>query len=759
MHRLFLTALLALSPLVHAERLSIERIFSDPDINGPSPRALKIAPDGSRVAFLRGRENDQNQLDLWQYDIASGNTQRLVDSSALGEQKELSDAEKARRERERIAQLKGIVSYRWSPDGRKLLFSVNERLWLYDFDAKDGAALRALTPKGFEVNDAKVSPRGGYVSFVSRQNLYVIDLERGLNYQLTHDGKGTVHNGEAEFVAQEEMDRATGYWWAPDDSALAFERYDEAKVDEVERTEVYADHSATIRQRYPAAGRPNVAVTLGLIGPRGGKTRWVELGSDADIYLARVDWLPDGRRLAFQRQTRDQRRLDLVVVDTGTLKQSNVLSESSATWVNLNDDLRFLKNEDAFVWASERDGHKHLYVFGLDGKQRRALTHGAWDIDKLLALDEKSGIVYFSANRDDVLQSQVYVARLDGSEAEKARRISEGEGWHEAIFGDNAAAWIDTYSDPVTPPQVSLRKPDGTRIAWIERNELKPGHPYWPYHDSLVQPEFGVVKSEDGQDLHYRVYKPLGFDALKRYPVFMTYYGGPGRQYVSRAWGAHIEQYMAQHGYVVFALDNRGTPRRGRKFSDAIFHQLGKAEVADQLAGVTWLKAQPWVDAKRVGVFGWSYGGFQTLMLLAKAGDQFAAGVAVAPVTDWSLYDTHYTERYLGSPQGNADGYDVSGVMHWIDGLQPDKLLLVHGMADDNVLFSNSTKLMAALQERGVPFRLMTYPGAKHGLSTPALKKHVYAMIAAYFDERLKPAPTTIEREGSAASAHAGKTH
>jgi dipeptidyl-peptidase-4 len=738
MYRLLLAALLALSPLVCAERLTIDRIFGDPDLNGPSPRTLKIAPDGSRVTFLRGRDNDQNQLDLWEYEVASGKSLRLVDSIAIGEQNELSDTEKARRERERIAQLKGIVSYRWAPDSRKLLFSVGERLWLYDVDAKPGKELRALTPKGFEVSDAKVSPRGGYVSFVSRQNLYTVDLASGLIYQITRDGKGAIRNGEAEFVAQEEMARSTGYWWAPDDSALAYERYDESKVDEVKRTEVYADRSETISQRYPAAGRPNVTVKLGLVKPLGGATRWIDLADNADIYLARVEWLPDSKRVSFQRESRDQRRLDLIAVDVVTLRQQTLLTETSKTWINLNDCLRFLKNEDAFIWGSERDGYNHLTVFGLDGKRRRPLTRGDWDVDKLLALDEKSGKVYFAANRDDPLQSQVYVARLDGSDADKTARLSQGEGWHDAVFGENAAAYIDTFSNPATPPQVSLYGADGSRIAWIEQNELKPGHPYWPYRDSLVVPEYGKLKSEDGQDLYYRVYKPLGFDASKRYPVFMTYYGGPGSQYVKRNWGNHFEQYMAEHGYVVFAMDNRGSPRRGRRFSDAVFKQLGKPEIADQLAGIAWLTSQPWVDGKHVGVFGWSYGGFQTLMLLAKASEQIAAGVAVAPVTDWTLYDTHYTERYLDTPQHNPQGYELSGVLHWLDGLK-SPLLLVHGMADDNVLFANSTKLMAALQERGTQFRLMTYPGAKHGLSTPALKKHVYTLIANYFDEMLKP--------------------
>jgi len=740
MRLLLFAALLGLSPFVHAERLSIERIFSDPDLNGPTPRALKIAPDGSRVTFLRGRDDDQNQLDLWQYEIASGKTQRLVDSGALGEHKELSDAEKARRERARIAGLKGIASYRWSPDGAKLLFGVDERLWLYDLHAQAGSQLRALTPKGLDVTDYKVSPRGGYVSFVSNQNLYAIDLAHDRTVQLTRDGKGPIHNGEAEFVAQEEMARVTGYWWAPDDSQIAYERYDESGVDEVKRTEVYADRSETISQRYPAAGRPNVVVQLGLVKPDGGRTRWIDLGADKDVYLARVDWLPDGKRVSFQRESRDQRRLELIVADAASLRLTPLLTETSATWINLNDDLRFLDNEEAFVWGSERDGHAHLYVFGLDGTLRRRLTGGAWDVDKLLALDEKNGSVYFAANRDDPLQQQVYSARLDGSDAADATRISSGEGWHDAVFGDKANAWIDTYSDPATPPQVSLRKPDGSRIAWIEQNELGPGHPFWPYKDSLIVPEYGSLKSEDGQDLRYRVYRPPGFGKGKKYPVFMTYYGGPGSQYVKKNWGNHFEQYMAEHGYVVFAMDNRGSPRRGRKFSDAIFKQLGKAEIADQLVGIDWLRAQPWVDPQRIGVFGWSYGGYQTLMLLAKADDRIAAGVAVAPVTDWSLYDTHYTERYLDTPRHNAQGYEISGVFHWLDGLKSDKLLLVHGMADDNVLFANSTKLMADLQQRGTQFRLMTYPGGKHGLSAPAMKKHVYTLIAAYFDEKLKPA-------------------
>ena len=740
MRAVLLLAGLSWSCLVAAEQLTIERIFGDPNLSGPSPRALKIAPDGRHVAFLRGRDDDQNQLDLWLHEVRGGKATRLIDTRSLAEKRELSDAEKARRERARIAGSKGIVSYLWSPDGKRLLFTLDERLWLYDLAAPRGKALRALTARGVDAGDPQVSPRGGYVSYVSGQNLHVIDLRDGRSTQLTHDGGGAIHNGEAEFVAQEEMNRFTGYWWAPDDSALAFERYDESGVDEIERSEVYADHTATLRQRYPAAGRPNVAVRLGVVASGGGEPRWIDLGADADIYLTRVNWLPDGKRLAFQRESRDQRRLDLVVAPADGGAGRTLLTETSDTWITLHHDLRFLRDEDALVWASERSGYKQLYVFGLDGTLRRQLTQGPHDVDKLLALDEKHGRVYFAAGREDPLQVQVYAVRLDGSDAANPRRISEGEGVHDAVFGDDAQVWIDTWSDPATPPQVSLRKVDGTRLAWIEHNELKEGHPFWPYRADFITPRFGKLEGEGGAALYYRLHQPAGFDPARKYPVFMTYYGGPGSQFVRKNWGTWFEQYMAQQGYVVFALDNRGSPRRGRQFSDAIFKQLGKAELADQLTGVAWLKAQPWVDGTRIGIFGWSYGGYQTLMLLAKAGKEFAAGVAVAPVTDWTLYDTHYTERYLDTPQHNADGYEKSGVLHWLDGIGPDKLLLVHGMADDNVLFSNSTKLMAALQNKGVQFRLMAYPGAKHGLSTPALRKHVHTLIARFFDEKLKPA-------------------
>jgi len=716
-----------------AEKLSIERIYSDPALSGPAPRNLQISPDASRVTFVRGKDSDQNQLDLWEYNLRDRATRRLVDSATLepdGEQ--VSDAEKARRERARTAGLHGIVDYHWSPNSEQLLLPVNGDLYLYDLASRQ---TRRLTQDAAAL-DPKFSPKGKYVSYVRDQDLWVIDLASGKATQLTHDGKGTVHNGEAEFVAQEEMDRRTGYWWAPDESLIAFERYDERDVPVTRRFEVYPDRTDVIEQRYPAAGDPNVRVRLGLVAPTGGEPRWIDLGKNPDIYLVRVDWLPDGKRLSYQRMQRSQQHLDLQLVNAADLQQRTLLTETSKTWINLNDDLHFLEGRPAFIWGSERSGWHHLYLYGLDGKLQHPISAGDWNLDGVLEVDEKAGVVYVSSNKDAVPDKQVYELKIDGSGAGNPQRISRGDGWHDAHFAEDASLYVDVFSDPATPPQVSVHGSDGKFIAWIEQNKLDAAHPYWAYHDAHVRPVFGALKAEDGQALYYRMYRPLGFHATKKYPVMLHFYGGPTSQMATDAWPDLFDEYMAQHGFIVFTLDNRGMARRGRAFSDPVYHQFGDVEVADQRVGIAWLKQQPWVDASRIGTFGWSYGGYLSTMMLAKDSSELAGGVAVAPVTDWRLYDTYYTERYLGLPRDNDAGYTRSAVFAWLDGLT-SPMLLIHGMADDNVLFLNSTKLMAALQQLGTQFDLMTYPGGKHGLSTPEMRKHAFTAIADFFEQRI----------------------
>ena len=735
-----LVLMLAMPIAAHAEKLTLEAITGPLPLSGPTLMKPKVAPDGSRVTFLRGKDSDRNQLDLWEYDIASGQTRLLVDSKVVlpgGES--LSAEERARRERQRIAAFTGIVDYQWAPDARALLFPLGGELYLYDLTRHGAAAVRKLTGGEGFATDPKISPKGGYVSFVRARNLWVIELASGRQLQLTHDGSDTIGNGVAEFVADEEMDRHTGYWWAPDDSAIAFARIDEAQVPVQKRYEVYANRTEVVEQRYPQAGQPNVKVRLGVIAPAAGaRTQWIDLGAEQDIYLARVDWR-DARRLTFQRQSRDQKTLELVEATLAGGAQRVLITESSPTWVPLNNDLRFLK-DGRFVWGSERSGYEHLYLASEDGSQLTALTSGPWIVDGVEAVDEAAGKVYFTATKESPTQRQLYAVPLAGGAIEK---LSRTPGMHAPSFARNASVYVDSWSNTTTPPQIELFRADGGKIATLLANDLSdPQHPFARYRDAQRPVEFGTLTAADGTtELHYRLTRPEGFDASKKYPVIVYVYGGPASQTVTDSWPGRadgmFDQYLAQRGYVVFSLDNRGTPRRGRDFGGALYGRQGTVEVDDQLRGIAWLKAQPWVDAARIGVQGWSNGGYMTLMLLARHSEAYACGVAGAPVTDWGLYDTHYTERYMNLPEANPDGYREARIATHLDGLTA-RLLLIHGMADDNVLFTNSTSLMSELQQRGRPFELMTYPGAKHGLSgSNAL--HRYRMAEDFLQRCLRP--------------------
>ncbi len=735
---MFATATASAAP---AKKLTLEAITGPLPLSGPTLMKPQVAPDGSRVTFLRGKDSDRNQLDLWEYDIASGQTRLLVDSKVvLPGTETLSDAEKARRERQRIAAYAGIVDYQWAPDARALLFPLGGELYLYDLSRQGAAAVRKLTHGEGFATDPKISPKGGYVSFVRARDLWVIELASGQARQLTHDGSETIGNGVAEFVADEEMDRHTGYWWAPDDSAIAFARIDEGPVPVQKRYEVYADHTDVVMQRYPQAGQPNVQVRLGVIAPRAGAApRWVDLGTQPDIYLARVDWR-DPQRLTFQRQSRDQKTLELVETTLASGAQRTLVTETSPTWVPLHHDLRFLK-DGRFVWGSERSGYQHLYLASEDGRRLQPLTAGDWVVDGVAAVDEAAGTVYFTGTRESPLQSQLYAVPLAGGAVERRTRTP---GTHAVSFARNASVYVDSWSNTTTPPQIELFRASGEKLATLLRNDLSdPQHPYAPYRQAQRPVEFGTLTAADGRTpLHYSVIKPEHFDPGKRYPVMVYVYGGPAAQTVTDAWpgrgDALFNQYLAQQGHVVFSLDNRGTPRRGRDFGGALYRRQGTVEVDDQLRGVAWLKAQPWVDPARIGVQGWSNGGYMTLMLLARHSEAYACGVAGAPVTDWGLYDTHYTERYMDLPAANADGYAAARVAAHLDGLT-SPLLLIHGMADDNVLFTHSTSLMSELQKRGTAFELMTYPGAKHGLSgSNAL--HRYRTAEAFLRRCLAPA-------------------
>ncbi|WP_159120384.1 S9 family peptidase [Alteromonas sp. KUL150] len=725
-----------LSTALNAETLTIERIFSSPSLDGNAPRSLKVSPDGQRVTFLKGKQTDYERLDLWEYHIESGQTRMLFDSNDLQSGEEvLSDEEKARRERMRLSG-SGIVSYQWSDDGKALLFPLGGDVFYHKLGEK--GAKQLLDTDAFET-DIKLSPKGNYISFIRDQNLYVKHIESGKETAITKEGGGNIKFGMAEFVAQEEMGRMTGYWWSPDETKIAFTKVDESPVDVITRSEIYADDIKLIEQKYPKAGTPNVLVELAIQDISSGDRTWVDLGEDKDIYFARGKWMPNSTTFTYQWQTRDQQTLELRAFDLNSKKENVLLTEKSTTWVNLHDDLYFLKEKGQFIWASERDGYKHLYLFDNNGKLVKQLTKGDWVVDSVEAIDTANNRLYFSGRKDTPLESHVYSVPLEGGEIS---RITELGAYHSAAFSKDASIFIDRFSTINSPAQVSLNTANGERITWLEENKVEEGHPLHTYMDSWTAPEFGDITTKDGATLKYRIYTP---DSAKqnpkqKHPVIVYLYGGPHAQVVTNSWAGNrglLFQHWVDQGYVVFTLDNRGSNYRGKGFEDPIYKKMGFIEVDDQVAGVEFLRTLPFVDAERIGVHGHSYGGYMTLMTMFKAGDYFAAGVSGAPVTDWRLYDTHYTERYMGNPNTDDDAYTASSVFPYAKDLKGD-LLIYHGMADDNVLFTHSTMLYKHLQDLAIPFETMDYPGKKHSIRGKQTGIHLYKTITNFFNRTIK---------------------
>ena len=712
--------------------LSIERMYASPALAGTSPRGLKLSPDGKRVTYLAGRKDNQHFYDLWQMDVATGKQSILLDADKLtiGE---LSDEEKARRERQRIFG-EGIMEYFWSDDSQALLIPASGVLYYYSLN--DNKVTLLPTGEGF-ATDARLSPKGKYVSFVRDQNLFVLSLDDMKLTAMTTDGGGAIKNAMAEFVAQEEMGRMTGYWWSPDETAIAYTRIDESDVELVTRNEIYADGIKLTEQRYPYAGKNNVKVALGIVTLSDSKVAWVDLGKEQDIYLPRVQWLPDSKRLSYQWQSRDQQTLDLRMVDIDkTDSAKNLVEERSEAWINLNDDLHFLKQQDSFIWASERDGFNHLYLMGLDGKTSSQLTSGSWVVDGVEFVDEKAGWIYFTGRKDTVVEQHLYRVPLAGGEVQT---VSQRRGMHSVVFADNQAVYLDYFSSLVQPPQVSLHGDKGQHLAWVEQNEVDKSHPLNAYLGLWQVPEFGQINAEDGQALQYRLFKPTNFNEENKYPVVVRVYGGPHAQLVVNSWSEsdYFTQYLLQQGFMVFQLDNRGSAHRGTQFEHVIYQHLGEAEVNDQKAGVDHLRTLPYVDGDNIALYGHSYGGYMALMGLFKAPDYFKAAISGAPVTDWALYDTHYTERYLNHPEKNAKGYEASSVFPYVKNYQSG-LLMYHGMADDNVLFENSTKVYKALQDEGKLFQMIDYPGSKHSMRGEKVRTHLYRSLADFLNRELK---------------------
>ena len=614
-------------------------------------------------------------------------------------------------------------------DGGRLLLSSNLGLFLWD---GPGTELRLLINGEEEAGGPALSPDGKWLAFTSHGSLKLLDVASGAIKTLAEGRDPDILCGEPDWLYAEELDMETAFWWSPDSSRIAFLKFDESAVPSYPVPDLTENHPAAGLQKYPLAGDPNPAVSLGVVPVAGGPATWVPTAESGDGYLPRVAWRPDGKALAFELLNRQQDRLELKSYDLAAGSAITLLAEESSSWINVEEGPTFLK-DGRFIWVSEKDGHARLYLRDAGGKDIRPLTPAGWDVDELLGVDEKRSQIYFSSGADDPLGENLFRA---GLEKEKVERLSDGKGWHEASVSPSFNWWLDRASTAAAPPVWMLR-PTGSgearEIAAADGSDLA--------KFGFVAPEFVTFKGPSGDLLHGKLYKPRGFDPSRKYPLIIDVYGGPDAQMVQERWGGrweYVSQMLAGHGFAVFTVDNRGSARRGAAFEAPLLRRFGKAELDDQLAGLAYVKSLGFVDPSRVGVWGWSYGGFMTLYTIANAPEgTFAAGVAVAPVTDWMNYDTCYTERYLKLPKDNAAGYRESSPLFGA-GRFTAPVLIAQGLCDDNVHFGNSAQMVDALLKAGKPFATAYYPRMNHGIAEEAARSDLFARLLDFFDLHLK---------------------
>ena len=678
------------------------------------PSAPIWSPDGTRFLTLA-----RTKIDL--YDVASKLQKELVDLADLDGEAKSATPEPAfgwenRGVRERPVQ--------WSADGKQLLVVRSGDLFL--LDAFTGAR-RQLTKTGTQERDPKLSPDGKHLAFRAGHDLQVMDLATRKLKPLTKGGSDLLRNGELDWVYPEELALSTAYWWSPDSRRIAYLQFDVSPVPIYPHGDITQVRPVSEPQRYPQAGTDNSKVRLGIVAASGGTTKWVDLPEIDGRLIARVNWLPDSSALAVLLLNRVQNDLRWVRTDGKTV--TAIYSQQDPAWINLKDDYRFLTKTPRLLFGAERPDFRHLHLKNLTGGDEPiAITRGDWEVTDLACVDEAHDLIYFTGTETSPLERHLYRMKLDGT---GKTQLTKGRGTHTVSMPDTCAYFVDSHSSLIQAPRRTLHSADGHLLAVLQEADTKVTGEF-----EILPTELTTFRSQDGTLFHARLIKPAGFDPTKKYPAIVQVYGGPHAQTVRDSWqGANYDQYLAQRGFVIWQTDNRGSAGRGHAWESKLYRRLGKQELEDQVEGVKHLVSLGFVDPARVGVNGWSYGGFMTLYSLFNAPEIFSAGIAGAPVTDWRQYDTIYTERYLGLPQQNEDGYKASSPVYQAANLK-GKLMLVHNFEDDNVLFQHSLRMADALQKAGKPFDFMLYPQKAHGVGG-SVRRHMLEGMTAFWERNL----------------------
>jgi dipeptidyl-peptidase-4 len=759
--RAFIVGLLTLPAAAGAQGtpLTVERIFASPELRAAPLPTIRWMKDGR--SYLDIRPDPQGGTDLVKVDVASGEATVLADAASL-----IGAA----------GQRLVVEDVTLSPDESKaLLFHSSVRVWrtntrgvyhVLDFRSRrltpiapPQAGPRTSEPppnpsflarglaSGAADPDlqmfAKFSPDGRRVAFVRANDLWVTEIATGTCTRLTHDGSDDVVNGTSDWVHEEELGLRDAFRWSPDGKRIAYWRFDQRDVPAfpmVDETSLYPTVSVL---RYPKAGEANARVTLGVVDATGGETRWLAAGPDTGVYFPRMDWL-DRDTLVVTRLPRRQNRAELVFVSAASGQGRTIEVDSDSAYVGTGftdvrgEGVRWLKDRKEFLWASDRSGWRQVYLLDREGRVVRQVTTDGADVLDLLAVDEGRDAIYVTLAAPDATQRQVYRFPLRGRRgAAGGVRVMAAPGSHALDVSRGGGYAVDVHSALGKPPTMTVYEfPDMRAVRTVVDNAALDSA---LASAGLRAPEFFRVPLPGVTVLDgYRIVPP-GFDSTRKHPVLMYVYGGPAAPQVTHAWGGSRylwHQMLAQQGYVVVVVDNRGAAWRGRAFRKGTQLQLGITESDDQIAVARWLGQQSWVDASRIGIWGWSYGGYLTTMSLVRGGRVFRMGIAVAPVTDWRLYDTIYTERYMWTPQGNAEGYRASSPQELVSGLTA-RLLLVHGTGDDNVHPQNTMQLADRLVAAGKPFDLMLYPNRTHSISGGSTSVHLFEKLTRYVLDNL----------------------
>ncbi|GAB3292082.1 S9 family peptidase [Hymenobacter humi] len=711
--------------------LTLEDIWAKPTFRAASVPGFNWMKDGRYYSALEGGS-------LVQHEVTTGKAvQTLVESADL----KLAGADKPL----------NVDGYSFNANEQKILFttetepiyrhSARSTYYVFDRGTKKLTPLSAGGKQGY----ATFSPDGQRVAFTRDNNVFVTDLATMKETAVTTNGvKNNLINGSTDWVYEEEFGFAQGFFWSPDSKQLAFYTFDESQVPEYDMQEWGGLYPKENRFKYPKAGEKNSVVSLSTYDVASARTVKMDVGPEPNQYIPRVQWTTAPNTLSIQRLNRLQNKLEILHADAGTGKTKVVLTDTNPAYVEINDDLKYLAGGKQFVFTSEKDGYQHLYLHDMNGKQVRQLTKGPWEISQINGFDPKTGFVYYTSTEGSALQRHLYRVNLKGS---GKKRISEaGNGTDVVNMSPDTKYFLNTHSSAGVPTVVSLREGASGKLVKTLEDNAKLRQTLTQY--DLGKLEFLTIKTSEGVDLNAWMIKPSNFDPNKKYPVMMHVYGGPsfgsgstqtvldnaggGTAFPNYLW----HQMLAQQGYIVVSVENRGTSGRGSAFRKATYANLGKLETIDQGEGAKYLATLPYVDKSRIGIWGWSYGGYMTSLAMTKNADLFKMGIAVAPVTNWRYYDTVYTERYLKTPQENPAGYDENSPVQFAQNLK-GKFLLVHGTGDDNVHFQNSIAFVDALIKANKDYQTLYYPNRNHGISGGNTRLHLYRQMTNFVTQNL----------------------